>query len=343
MLSRVITRRARWSRLGLPLLGVLGSLAFALLAGATPLEPLPGSRTDTHATATPTSAHDGQERARLGIVTIVVSGRTTGLGAVLGGDGRILSALSALRGGDHAEVRYADGHVVHVRVGHKDAAWDLALLVPLAGRWTQGLFASELDPLTTELHAYSLAGARPSLVAAKYKDRVDGKAKDGTVLPSLIELEGRPPPLGSPVLDSAYNSVGIEVHVCKQVDGGSCVPLAAIAPVPALRAFLARTPADAVPPSPWLGINGVPESVGSARGVRIMAVAPRSPAQRGGLKGSTSAAQADVIVAADGQPVDTPERLAEIISKHAVGDTVKLKVFSHGKFREVRITLQAPP
>jgi len=53
--------------------------------------------------------------------------------------------------------------------------------------------------------------------------------------------------------------------------------------------------------------------------------------------------QADLVVVADGQPIDTPERLAEIVSKHAVGDTVKLSVFAGGHYRDVSVTLQAAP
>ncbi|RYG68346.1 PDZ domain-containing protein, partial [bacterium] len=61
-------------------------------------------------------------------------------------------------------------------------------------------------------------------------------------------------------------------------------------------------------------------------------------AEKGALK-----ANADVIVAVDGALVDAPERLAEIIAKHAVGDAVKLLVFGGDKLREVQVTLRATP
>jgi serine protease Do len=74
-----------------------------------------------------------------------------------------------------------------------------------------------------------------------------------------------------------------------------------------------------------------------------MAIAPDSPAQKGGLRASTDRSQADLIVAVDGQPVDTPEHLADIISRHAIGEHVKLLLVTEGKFREVVVVLRAAP
>ena len=117
----------------------------------------------------------------------------------------------------------------------------------------------------------------------------------------------------------------------------ACTPVVLGEPVRAIRTFLSRTPATAVAPAPWLGIRGDAETQGSAHGVRLSAVAPQSPAEKAGLKA------ADVIAAVDGQAVDGPEKLAEAIGRHAPGDTVKLLVFSEGKFRDVSVTLRSAP
>jgi serine protease Do len=121
---------------------------------------------------------------------------------------------------------------------------------------------------------------------------------------------------------------------------GACAPGVFGAPVSAIRSFLSKTPARAAIPTPWLGIRGETESAGTTHGVRVVAVAPQSPAERGGLKPGT-----DVIVAVDGRPIDSPESLAEAIGKHATGDVVKLLVFGQdkGQFREVAVGLRAAP
>jgi serine protease Do len=114
--------------------------------------------------------------------------------------------------------------------------------------------------------------------------------------------------------------------------------------VSALRQFLARTPASAVAPSPWLGIVGAGDSNGTAHGVRVMAVAPGSPAEKGGLMSNEDRARADLIVAVDGAPVDTPDKLSDFIAKHSIGDKVKLFVLgADNKFREVVVALRAAP
>jgi len=278
------------------------------------------------------------DRVRQSIVTVEVTGRgVTGVAVVLDGDGRMLTSLAAVGAGDVADVRYADGHTVHTRAAHKDAVLDLALLVPLSGRFTTGLLASELDPAVVELRTVSLATGRPALTPTKIKGRVDAHAKDGTALSGATELDGHPPS-GAPVLDPNGRVLGLVAHACRGLDAGACVDVSVVVPILSTRIFLSRTPSNAVPPSPWLGINGTPDVVAGIRGVRVQAVAPHSPAERGGLHN-----QSDLIVVADGQPIDTPERLAEIVSKHAVGDVVKLSVFAAGHYRDASVTLQAPP
>ncbi len=278
------------------------------------------------------------DRIRQSIVTVEVPGRgVTGVAIVLEADGRMLTSLAAVGPNDAADVRYADGHTVHTRAAHKDAVLDLALLVPLSGRFTTGLLASELDPALVELRTLSLATGRPTLTSTKFKGRVDAHAKDGTALSGATELDGHAPS-GAPVLDPAGRVLGLVAHACRGADAGACADVSVVVPILSIRIFLSRTPSNAVPPSPWLGINGTPDVVSGIRGVRVQAVAPHSPAERGGLHNQT-----DLIVVADGQPIDTPERLAEIVSKHAVGDVVKLSVFAAGHYRDASVTLQAPP
>src|SRR5262249_5746423 len=122
-------------------------LTFALFAAAeAPAAPLPAlpSSGASSAPAQPGASADAlADRARKGIVLVERDGRALAAGVVLANDGRIVTALSALGSSELADVRYSDGHVTKSRVGHRDKAWDLALLVPLSGKWTDGLMASE--------------------------------------------------------------------------------------------------------------------------------------------------------------------------------------------------------
>jgi serine protease Do len=307
------------------------------------------------------SARQLFEHVRRGVVALERNGVPLAIGTVLDGDGRILTSLSGLGGADTADVRYADGSVVHAKVGNGDKVTDLALVIPQAGRWTEGLAASESDPVGTPLRAMLPAhGARLGPAQAGIKGRVDAHARDGEPVPMLdVDVKG-PLVAGAPLLDATGSVVAVLVRACKgpaatpdampwaawgaaqeasaKMASTPCTPVVFGAPVSAIRTFLAKTPASAVAPAPWLGIRGEPVQAAAVRGVRIVAVAPSSPAQKAGLK-----PDADVIVAADGRPIDSPDKLADAIGKHAPGETVKLLVFGEDKFREVVVTLRAAP
>ncbi|MDB4943550.1 MAG: putative protease [Labilithrix sp.] len=319
-----------------------GGLATAGAAGAAP-PPLPS----------PASAPAGDvsgftaDQVRRGIVQIEQNGRALGVGTVLLKDGRVLTALSVLGGGEQADIRYADGTVVKARVGHHDKAWDLALLVPQSGKWLDGLVPTDSDPLGADLRSFAPRAGKLAAAPIAVKGRLDARSKEGEALKSALELDakGGPSAPGAPLLDANGRVVGIVVRACKE--GGAppapngaapCTAISVGAPVYALRGFLVKTPATAVAPAPWLGMGGAPNVEGTTKGVKVMGVAPGSPAEKGGLKPNE-----DMIIAVDGQPVETPEQLAEVIAKRAIGQQVKLLVFSSGKFRDASVTLRAAP
>jgi serine protease Do len=303
-------------------------------AGATPTVPAPAPTEASGFTA---------DQVRRGIVQVEQGGRPLGVGTVLLNDGRILTALSALGGVEQPEIRYADGTVVKSKVGHKDKAWDLALLIPLTGRWVDGLVPTGTDPQGADLRSFAPKAGKLAPAPIAVKGRVDPRSKDGDVLRAAldVDLKGAANTPGAPILDGTGRVVGILVHACK--DGGAAAPCSTItvgAPVYALRGFLMKTPASAIQPAPWLGLGGAPSAEGNVKGVKIMGIAPGSPAEKGGLKAGDAP---DTIVAVDGVPVETPEQLAAVIAKRAIGQQVKLLVFAAGKFREAQVTLRPAP
>jgi S1-C subfamily serine protease len=310
------------------------------------------------------------DHVRRGLVVLERNGLPMAIGTVLGSDGRILTALSGLNGGDGADVLYADGTTVHAKVGQSDKGNDLALLIPQAAQGqaphTDGLSASGLAPTVAQLRAMiPVRGARLAPAQAGVKGPADAHGRDGQSLAQMLDIDVKGPLFaGAPLLDSAGNVVAVLVRACKgaapaAAGGGddawaawgngsqaaakaaACSPVVVGAPVSTIRSFLTAPPslpaAAPTPPAPaaWLGIRGEPE-MGGVKGVHVIGVAPQSPAEASGLKSN-----ADIIAAVDGEPVDTPEKLSAAIGKHAPGDTVKLLVYGQGKFREVSVALRA--
>jgi serine protease Do len=332
------------------------------LAGPDKLPPLPGANTPaTSGSGAGPGASSGSttgavsvdvEKIRRGVVQVEQGGRPVGIGIVLSNDGRVVTSLSGLGQVTDPDIRYVDGTVAKAKLAHKDKAWDLALLVPQSGKWLEGLVPTDADPQNTELKAFLPKGAKLAPTGVGYKGRVDAKSKEGDALRSAldVDLKGTPPIPGAPIIDPGGRVVGVLVRACKDAAAGAtadpkpdakpaqCAPITIGAPVWALRGFLMKTPANAVQPAAWLGLGGAPSDSGNVKGVKVMGVQPGSPAEKAGLKASD-----DTIVAVDGTPVETPEQLADVVTKRAIGQTVKLLVFSAGKFREAQVTLRAAP
>lgn len=262
----------------------------------------------------------------------------------------MLTSLSVVGDGNNVDARYADGSVVKVRVGHSDRAWDLALLVPQAGRWDEGLGATSKNPLQggTRTHTFTWRSRQARAAAAVLKGRGELVGGDGEVLRDALLLSTPVPmsDMGAPLVDDDGMVVGIVGRACSQSAGNAtkaCRPTPFGVPVDAIKQFLRSVPASAVPPSPWLGIQGVVAETPIVRGVRLVRIHPDSPANAAGLQAGDDAARADVVVAVDGVPAPSPERLAALVRGHAVGEAVELIVLRRGRFEVVKVTLKAAP
>lgn len=339
------------------LLGLAG-LFVTSAAFAAPLPALPGTNDPAPSGAPSTSASLDFAQLRRGVVQVEQQGRPMAVGTVLSKDGRVLTALSALAGVEAPEIRYADGTVVKAKIGHRDKAWDLALLIPQAGKWLDGLMPTDADPTGVDLKAFLPKAGKLGPSAVGLKGKVEAHAKEGDALANVLDfdLKGLPGIPGAPIINPDGRVVGILAKACKdaapptplaaeapdpKAKPPTCTPITIGVPVSALRGFLMKTPTTAVAPAPWLGLGGQSTENGTVKGVRVMGVAPGSPAEKAGLKATGESP--DIIVAVEGAPVETPEQLAETIAKRAIGQTVKLLVFSQGKFREVPVTLRAAP
>jgi serine protease Do len=298
--------------------------------------------------AAPATTEGPFERARQGVVVLERAGKVIGVGSVLDGDGRILTALSSLAHGHADDARYVDGSVARVKVGHSDRAWDLALLVPQNSRWRKGLKASRKEALAAgaNLRTFGLVGEKALAVTRTIvKGQNTLLGGDSELLRDALELASqfKATEIGTPIVNDSGEVVAIVARACAANAGANCVALPYGVPVSAVRAFLRTVPANAVPPAPWLGIQGIAEDAGPVRGVRVSSVNPKSPAAAAGLKAGPDPKDADVVVAVNGMPVGTPEALSDAINRHAVGDSVELLLFGNGKFRQLTLVLRASP
>ena len=94
---------------------------------------------------------------------------------------------------------------------------------------------------------------------------------------------------------------------------------------------------------PYIGIGGINLDEATAKvnnlvvGVYVKTIEDFSAGEKAGIK------IGDVITEADGTKITTMDELNEIKNKKNIGDTIKLKVYRDGKYKDVTVTLQAQP
>jgi S1-C subfamily serine protease len=362
------------------LLGVLGLLGAALLSGPLAAEE-PPARAAPAAPAVPAAPLGPASSAPLqvtagnprpGIVRLERGGHRLGWGVVLRSDGRILTALSALGHGNYVRARFADDHVLGVRVVESDRRWDLALLATEGGRWTEGLRASSVDAAAEGVRLRRFAGRGHDLaeVPVSIKGRQILLGRDGATLEEALLLAGSfaEDDLGSPICDEAGDVIALVGQACDPALRQDCRLSPYGVPVSAIKQFLRAAPAQEPLPAAWLGFRGVAGHSGSVRGVRVIEVDAGGPAEQAGLHARAATANGkagedagDLIVAVNDAPVTTPEELRDTVHRiassgagpdqalnsqgNAEGHTaegVRLLVFGTGRFRELSLPLRAP-
>lgn len=279
------------------------------------------------------------------VVMLERAGRPIGIGTLLSGDGRILTALSPLTHGNQIVAHYPEGQLVPVKLSHSDRAWDLALLTPEGDARHAGLKASH-DPAPaagTKLHAVGYVKDKQlgsSDVTIKAKSTLRGG--DSAELADALELPFAPKPndVGGPIVNDKGEVVAIVARACSATDKLGCTLAPYGVPVSAVRNFLRGVP---VRRGPWLGLETVAFDAGVARGVRVAGVAPDSPAANAGLHAGPPGL-GDVVLAVDGTPVATAEAFADAVDGHAAaaGAPLRLMVLSEGRYREVLVTVREP-
>lgn len=330
------------------------SLALSLWLPATALAAPEGAGSSAAAppvagSATPAAAKDAPAAAR-GWVSLEQNGKTVSNGVLLGGDGRILTAFRPPQNGEPTRltVRYSDGVKVSGRVVHTDTKLGLALLVPEKGKRKDGIHASEKSPDAESLRAW----ISPSKVGATVKVVPYVHAK-GTPEETTGLFQAFPSGsfvMGTPFVDNAGDVLGITTRLCagSPAPGQASAPpqctTEALVPVALIRRFLGRAPATAAMPTVWLGIAGDPTTLPDGRGgVRVLAVAPKSPAEKAKIVGDPDPAKSDVVVAVEGKPTPSIDELAAQVGNHGIGDKVKFDLVRGGKKRTVTLVLEAPP
>ncbi|HEX5453751.1 MAG TPA: trypsin-like peptidase domain-containing protein [Stellaceae bacterium] len=147
---------------------------------------------------------------------------------------------------------------------------------------------------------------------------------------------------GGPLLDSAGRLIGVNSAILSK--SGASAGIGFAIPVDIVNKIATELIKQGHVPIPGIGIVAAPEAAAGSLGIDgiiILRTLPNSPAAQAGLVGAAAenGTVADVITAANGQPVHSMSGLASMFEKIGVGGTVKLAVTRNGRSREITVTL----
>lgn len=255
-------------------------------------------------------------------------------------DGQVLTSLLGVAGCSQIEVFCVDGRTAGARVKAFDQPSGLALLetdLPDTAVFGPGTGApAEGGEVLVASAAAAGAGLQPVLAPGSVVDGQASLRMHGLEWRELLvaTCEARPGSAAAPVLDEEGHLVGIVLGSVASPPGpqaGSYVlPIAQAAPI------VERLQRGESRRLGWLGaIVGAPAEGG--RGVRVLETLNGAPAALAGLR------RGDVLLEADGRQIDTPEVLAESVTRAGPGQAVRLLVQRGEGTQTVALTVGPRP
>jgi 2-alkenal reductase len=271
-----------------------------------------------------------------------------GTGIIWDAAGHVITAHHVIKGADQFAAHLVSGESVPVRVVGVAPNYDLAVLqlertnVPLhpiaigtSGDLQVGQSAFAIG------NPYGLEQTLTSGIISALHRRIP--TAEGREIAGGIQTDAplNPGNSGGPLLDSAGRLIGVTNMIVSGSGASAGVGIAI--PVDIVNRVAAQLISKGHVPTPGIGIAAATEAAAAQAGIEgvvILKVYPGSPAAAAGLQGITAnGAVQDVILAANGEPVQSVAELASIFEEAGVGKRVTLTVTRGNQTRKVDVTL----
>jgi S1-C subfamily serine protease len=293
---------------------------------------------------------------------VATPGEGSGSGAVIDRAGHVLTNFHVVEDSKEIEVTLAGGEQRKANMIGHDAEHDIAILQivdPPADLYPIQLGAS--DNLKVGQRVYALGnpfGLERTITTGIISalNRTLPSRVPGRDLKSIIQTDAalNPGNSGGPLLDTSGRLIGMNVAIATK--SGQNAGLGFAIPINRIARFVPELIANGKITRPDIGIVAVMET---DRGLQIVDTNKGGPAALSGLRGWRIVRQqvrrgpfvqtqqkqdreyADLIIAVDGQPVETGSALIEAIEAHKPGDQIVLTIIREGQTQQVRVTLGA--
>jgi len=298
---------------------------------------------------------------RRSVVVVTASGggnaSSGGTGSVIDRDGHILTNFHVIEGMSELKVTLADGTAAVATVVGTDPGSDLAVLkVDLPSHLLIPVRLADSDRVRVGDTVFAIGHpfgqnftVTSGIVSAT--GRVTESAFTGRGIRDVLQVDAavNPGNSGGPLFNTAGEMVGVNTSI-ENPNGRFFVGLGFAVPSNTVLRFLPAMIAGETIEHPQLGVsvqaldevNAATFGVTATRGLYVLQVTPGSAAERAGvLPGSTGSGQGgDVILAINGEAMESFEALARVIDRSEVGDVVSLRILRGSQEMTLEATLQ---
>jgi S1-C subfamily serine protease len=291
-------------------------------------------------------------------------GTATGSGFVVDEDGHIVTNAHVVEGADKVQVSFSeDGEAVDAEVKGVDTSTDVAVLkvdpskvdnltpLPLGN-------SSKLqvgDPVIAIGNPFGFSRTVTTGIVSGLQRQI--LAPNGFPIPDVIQTDAsiNPGNSGGPLLDANGRVIGINSQIATGGGQGS-VGIGFAVPINTAKKELSDLKAGETIERAYLGVQmqGVDSQLADDldlpvdHGALIADVTPDSPADDAGLRGGSTdpsgdQAPGDVIVAIDGQEMQSEDDVANAVAEHKPGDKVEIEYYRGDDKHTVTVELGKRP
>ncbi|MBS0588436.1 MAG: trypsin-like peptidase domain-containing protein [Proteobacteria bacterium] len=280
----------------------------------------------------------------------------TGSGFIWDDSGHIITNLHVVKGASEATVRLADGRDYKASLVGASPAHDIAVLkIGIGFQQPVPVPIGTSHDLKVGQKVFAIGNPfgldwtlTTGIVSALDRSLPGG---DGRTIDNLIQTDAaiNPGNSGGPLLDSAGRLIGINTAIYSP--SGASAGIGFAVPVDTVNRVVPQIISRGKYIRPAMGItvdsklNNRLTQYLKVNGVVILSISPGSAADEAGLRGATLTPEGniianDIIIAIDGKPTDSVEKLLARIDSYKVGDTITINVLRKGEKMDVPVTLQ---
>jgi S1-C subfamily serine protease len=281
-----------------------------------------------------------------------------GSGFVIDKEGHILTNYHVIADARQVEVTLHDRKKYKATIVGTDKSHDLAI-VQIKAPNLQPMTLGDSTNLQVGQKVYAIGnpfGLAGTLTRGIVSSIRQVQEPDGLVIEEAIQTDAaiNPGNSGGPLLNWHGEVIGINTMIASSV--GQSAGIGFAIPINTAKAVVNDLVTLGRVRRPALGVRTIPIdpeianelSLAADYGLLIVQAVPGGSADRAGLRGGSERAYlgnipimigGDLIVAIDGEKVDSQQILAQVMNKHRAGDTVKVTIFRGKKQLEVSVVL----